>query len=177
MEITLRYVSPGDLVVDATCGTGGDTAALAEAVGEHGRVIGFDIQQSAIDQTEGRLRELGLRNHELHQDPFEFMGDYVRDGSAAAVVFNLGYLPGGNHAVTTVAETTITGLEAALKVIQQGGVVTVVLYDGHDEGKIEKQAVLDWASELDAKIYHAAYVSFVNQANHPPEILWITKKK
>ena len=176
MEITLRYVKPGDLVVDATCGTGNDTAALAEAVGEKGRVIGFDIQKQAIDQTASRLQELGLGNCELHLDSFVNMGAYVSDGSAAAVVFNLGYLPGGDHSVTTVAETTIAGLEEALKVICPGGIITVVLYDGHEEGRPEKQAVLEWAHALDPKRYHAAYVSFVNQANHPPEILWITKK-
>jgi hypothetical protein len=107
---------------------------------------------------------------------FESMSSHIPEGSAAAVVFNLGYLPGGDHSVTTTAETTIRGLEAALRTVKTGGIVTVVLYDGHDAGKEEKKSVIDWAEALDSKKYHVAYVSLINQKNSPPEILWITKK-
>lgn len=41
-------VSPGDTVVDATCGNGHDTLALARLVGPHGCVIALDIQVSAV---------------------------------------------------------------------------------------------------------------------------------
>ena len=37
-------LSPGDTVVDATCGNGHDTLALARLVGPHGCVIAMDIQ-------------------------------------------------------------------------------------------------------------------------------------
>lgn len=41
-------VSPGDTVVDATCGNGHDTLALARLVGPHGCIIAIDIQVSAV---------------------------------------------------------------------------------------------------------------------------------
>ena len=176
MAVTRTYIRPGDTVVDATCGTGQDTVALAEAVGPEGRIYGFDIQKKALILTEAKLHAHGFRNVELIMKSFEEMAEHLAPGSAAAVMFNLGYLPGGDHSITTKADTTLKGLEAALRVIRTGGVVTVVLYDGHEEGAAEKEQVLSWAKALDPHKYHAAYVNFVNQPNCPPEILWITKK-
>ena len=40
----------------------------------------------------------------------------------------------------------------------------------------EKDALMQMAETLDPKVYHAAYVNFINQKNTPPEILLITKK-
>ena len=176
MTITLQYVKRGDTVVDATCGTGQDTVSLAKAVGDEGTVYAFDIQQDAIDQTERRLKDCGLGNVRLIKDSFVRMAEYVSGESVSAMVFNLGYLPGGDHSITTMAEDTLKGLEAATGLIKAGGIITVVLYDGHQEGQHEKEAVLKWAEALDASKYHVAYVSMKNQKNNPPEILWITKK-
>lgn len=176
MSVTLSYIDKGDTVVDATCGTGQDTVSLAKAVGAGGCVYAFDIQEAAIGRTAKRLDEEGLRNVQLIHGSFITMGSYLTESSAAAVVFNLGYLPGGDHSITTTAEETLEGLECALRTIRPGGILTVVMYDGHDAGREEKQRVLEWAEALDPKQYHAAYVDMLNQQNHPPEILWITKK-
>ena len=176
MAITLEFVRRGDTVVDATCGTGQDTVSLAEAAGDEGVVYAFDIQQDAIDRTGQRLNDSGLSNVKFVKGSFTEMGEYVSEESAASVVFNLGYLPGGNHRITTMAVDTLNGLEVATRVVKTGGIITVVLYDGHEEGKREKTAVLKWAKELDASRYHVAYVSMPNQKNNPPEILWIMKK-
>lgn len=185
MQITLAYVSRGDTVVDATCGTGHDTAVLASSAGSEGIVYAFDIQKAAIEQTAERLDELGIAYScgsqasgvVLINGSFTDMGSYVRESSVSAVVFNLGYLPGGDHNITTKADATLQGLETAVRMVKPGGIVTVVLYDGHEEGKKEKAAVLKWAEELDPGKYHAAYVSLINQKNAPPEILWVTRKK
>lgn len=58
---TLRkVVRPGDYVIDATCGNGHDTLLLAELVGINGHVLGFDIQQMAVDATKARLENAGV---------------------------------------------------------------------------------------------------------------------
>ena len=176
MSVTLTYIKPGDTVIDATCGTGQDTVVLARAVGNEGSVYAFDIQKSAHLLTEARLKSHGFTNVHLVMKSFVSMSDHIPERSASAVVFNLGYLPGGDHTITTKADTTMEGLEAALKTVKPGGIVTVVMYDGHEEGAEEKKAVLEWAETLDQSRYHVAYVSLLNQKNHPPEILWITKK-
>jgi ubiquinone/menaquinone biosynthesis C-methylase UbiE len=177
MHITLAYIRQGDTVIDATCGTGQDTVKLARAVGETGRVYAFDIQQAAVDQTRARIDEEGLTNVQLVHDSFASMGSHVPWNSASAVVFNLGYLPGGDHSVTTTADETLAGLQESLKIIKPGGIVTVVFYSGHEEGAREKKQLLSWADGLDSGVYHAAYTSFINQKKDPPEIMWITKKK
>ncbi|MBR1985758.1 MAG: methyltransferase domain-containing protein [Mogibacterium sp.] len=176
MSVTLTYINPGDTVVDATCGTGQDTVVLARAVGSAGSVYAFDIQKNAHLLTEARLKSHGFTNVHLVMQSFVSMSEHIPERSAAAVVFNLGYLPGGDHSITTTADTTLKGLECALKTIRPGGIVTVVMYDGHNEGAEEKAAVLEWAEALDQSRYHVAYVSLLNQKNHPPEILWITRK-
>lgn len=176
MSVTLTYVSRGDTVVDATCGTGQDTVVLARAVGSEGNVYAFDIQKTAHLMTEARLKSHGFTNVHLIRQSFVSMSDHIPEKRASAVVFNLGYLPGGDHSITTTADTTLQGLETALRTVKPGGIVTVVMYDGHEEGAEEKQAVLEWAEALDQSSYHVAYVSLLNQKNHPPEILWITRK-
>ena len=176
MSVTLAYIKPGDTVVDATCGTGQDTVVLARAVGDEGSVYAFDIQKTAHLLTEARLKSHGITNVHPVMQSFVSMSEHIPERSASAVVFNLGYLPGGDHSVTTMAETTLEGLECALRTIRVGGIVTVVMYDGHSEGAEEKAAVLKWAEALDQRKYHVAYVSLLNQKNDPPEILWITKK-
>ena len=177
MSVTLSYIDKGDTVIDATCGAGRDTVALAKAAGSDGRVYAFDIQEEAIRRTKDRLRENGLSNVCVQKESFTSMNDFVPEGSASAAVFNLGYLPGGDHSITTTADETIEGLECALRALRPGGVLTIVMYDGHDEGRAEKQRIMEWAEALDPKQYHAAYVNMLNQRNHPPEILWVTKKK
>lgn len=177
MHVTLAYIRRGDTVIDATCGAGRDTVTLARAAGETGKVYAFDIQQAAIERTKEHLDEEGLGNVQLVHDSFVTMGSYVPESTAAAAVFNLGYLPGGDHSITTTAEETLAGLREALKAIRPGGIVTVVLYSGHEEGADEKRQVLSWAESLDPGMYHAAYTSFTNQKNDPPEVIWITKKK
>ena len=62
MSVTLSYIDKGDTVIDATCGTGKDTLALAKAAGRDGCVYAFDIQEEAIRRTKDRLRENGLSN-------------------------------------------------------------------------------------------------------------------
>ena len=186
MSVTLTYIRPGDTVVDATCGTGQDTVVLARAVGPAGKVYAFDIQKKALILTEAHLRKHGVGterldsggrgNVRLIMQSFAEMSAHVPERSASAVVFNLGYLPGGDHAITTTASATLAGLGAALRTVKPGGIVTVVLYDGHEEGRAEKQRVLDWAASLDPSGFHVAYVNLLNQPNNPPEILWITRK-
>lgn len=176
MNITLAYISPGDIAIDATCGAGHDTLALASAVGKEGRVYAFDIQDAAISLTGKRVRSQGFGNVTLITGSFVSMGSYVPSDTASAVVFNLGYLPGGDHSITTEAETTVKGLDIALRTIRPGGIITVVLYDGHPEGSKEKKLVLEWAESLDPGMYHSVFTNMLNQKNDPPEILWVTKK-
>ena len=93
------------------------------------------------------------------------------------IVFNLGYLPGGDKERATQAETTLASLQAALDKLTVGGLLSVTMYWGHEVGKAERAAVLHWAAALDRSTYHCVHTDMCNQPNCPPEILFVTRKK
>ena len=107
----------GDRAVDATAGNGWDTLFLARLVGPDGRVYAFDIQQAALDETAALLRKNKLLERvDLIHAGHEAMASYVKE-PVAAVMFNLGYLPGGDHSIVTRPESTLRGLAAALQLL------------------------------------------------------------
>ena len=92
------------------------------------------------------------------------------------IVFNLGYLPGGDKERATQAETTLASLQAALDKLTVGGLLSVTMYWGHEAGKTERAAVLRWAAALDRSTYHCVHTDMCNQPNCPPEILLLPAK-
>ena len=170
-----RALCPGDTAVDATVGNGGDTQLLCELVGETGRVIGFDVQQEALERTAQRLEQAGLRERaQLLLCGHENMRAHVRT-APQAVVFNLGWLPGAAHAVTTRMETTLAAVSAAAELIAPGGLVTVCVYPGHEEGERELAALLGWAAGLDPRCYNALHHRFLCAPPRTPQLIVIQK--
>ncbi len=180
MFIVSGYISPGDVLVDATCGNGHDTLKLLKH--EPSALYAFDIQQQAIDSTENLLISNGFAGRladgtvKLIRDSHENMDSYIA-APVKAVVFNLGYLPGGTKSVVTESGSTAAAVRKALNLLQKDGIVCITMYSGHSGGSEEKAALLSMAGELDSGIYHTAYISITNQKNHPPEILLITRKR
>lgn len=146
-------LQPGDTVVDATLGNGHDYEFLRNQVGPTGTVYGIDLQPEALDSTRGRLGltpdterpALILGSH--HDLPALLPDD--THGHITAILFNLGYLPGGDKTIITRAETTLPALQSALGLLRPGGVLSVVLYPGHPGGEIEAKEVVFWAQILE----------------------------
>ncbi|MBQ4505312.1 MAG: class I SAM-dependent methyltransferase, partial [Firmicutes bacterium] len=140
MEIVSRYVTAGDTVIDGTMGNGHDTLALAKLVGPEGRVIAFDVQPLALENTrallESEREEIGGTDVRLILDSNANLRKYVDGGhgrepeAVAAVLFNLGYLPGGDKSVTTTKEETLKAISEAVDLVKPGGLVCAVLYSG-----------------------------------------------
>lgn len=61
------------------------------------------------------------------------------------IVFNLGYLPGGDKGITTHTESTLCALREALKLLRVDGLLCVTIYWGHPSGREEREAILTWA--------------------------------
>lgn len=144
-------LQPGDVAVDATAGNGHDTLFLASCVGPEGHVYAFDIQQDALDRTAERLKRNGLTNVSLIRTDHAHLTRHVpaeHHGRLAAVVFNLGYLPGGDKSITTRTESTLTAIDAALAFLAPTGIVTVLAYPGHAEGRAESVALIDHLQRL-----------------------------
>lgn len=167
----------GAKAIDATMGNGHDTCWLCELAGEEGRVYAFDIQPEAVERTRERLCEAGLGERaKLFCAGHERMAEFVNE-PVDAIVFNLGWLPGTEHGVTTHMETTLAAVNAALELLKEDALMTVCIYPGHDEGKRELNALMDWASNLDDRRFDVLLKTYLNQPNDPPRMLAIRKKK
>ena len=175
--LAARLVHPR-LCVDATCGNGGDTAFLCRLTAPEGRVLGFDIQPEAIASTRARLEQAGVPagQYALHCDSHAHLLQYVQPGTADAVMFNFGWLPGADHAVFSTVDSSIPALEAALQAVRPGGVVSAILYSGAVIGTDEKQAVLAWLRALPLKDFTVLVCDFANWAETAPLPCFILKK-
>jgi predicted methyltransferase len=162
---------PGDVAVDATVGNGHDTALLARLVGPAGRVYGFDVQAAALEAAGRRLAAAGLAGQvTLFPMGHERLAEALpveQHGRVAGVVFNLGYLPGGDEGLVTRPETTLAALAACRELLAPGGVVAVVCYAGHPGGAAETAAVDGFCRELPFAGWRAARYELVNKQGAP----------
>ena len=174
-EVLEKAVRAGDTVIDATMGTGHDTLMLCEAVGSEGRVYAFDIQKDAVQKTGELLRSHGMIDRaSLFNTGHEHMKEYVK-GPVNAAVFNLGWLPGGDHSVTTRWETTFRAVRAALDLLLPGGILVVCAYPGHEEGERERQKLAGFLSTLDNREYNVLRQQFLNANAGAPECFVVQK--
>lgn len=171
-------VRKGAFVVDATAGNGYDTLHLARLTAPGGNVLAFDIQPSALDATRKRCAdcdsriETVLRCHSAMQDR-NFRDQWP--ARPAAVVFNLGYLPGGDKTLITSAETTLAALGGALEWLAPDGIITIVCYPGHTGGELETSAVERWAASLASETHTVCRFSIPNTRRPAPLALLVGK--
>jgi len=175
-ELAHRFVRDalreGDLAIDATAGNGHDTLMLAERVGESGRVLAFDIQPAAIESARMRIKDAGFENRvEYHLTSHAMMAEHAAPSSVAVIMFNLGYLPGGDHALTTDTSETLRALEAAAVCLKPGGLLTVVCYPGHAKGALEAAAVEDWLQARSGDDWRVAKYAMLGTREPAPFLL------
>ncbi|MDX1359363.1 MAG: class I SAM-dependent methyltransferase [Clostridia bacterium] len=169
-----KSINTGDTVIDATCGMGRDTLFLANLVGSKGRVYAFDIQKDAVSATEKLLKASGIDNATILCESHSKMKQHVQPG-VSCVMFNLGYLPGGDHSVQTNGNTTLAALLQAMDILKTKGIITIVIYQGGDTGFAERDQVLDFCRTIDQDKFTVSQTSFINQKNHPPIFICIEK--
>ncbi len=175
-EVLQQVIRPGDTVVDATLGNGHDTCMLAQLVGKGGQVIGFDIQPEAVASARKHLLEANLLDRcQLHVVGHEHMAEYV-SAPVRTVTFNLGWLPGGNKAITTLWETTRQAVEAALSLLLPWGVCTICAYPGHAAGDEERKALVAFLSALRPQEFNVLHQRFLNAGAGAPECFVIQKQ-
>jgi predicted methyltransferase len=173
-RLLTESVNPGDIVVDATAGNGSDTQFLAEHVGQHGHVYAFDIQQAALDSTAKRLGELTSRVS-LILDSHENVDQYVTDEIGGAM-FNLGYLPHGEDlSIVTKPDSTIKALHKILNMLKVGGIISIAVYDGHEGGFNERDALLSYVQALHQAAFQVIKYEQLNRQNNAPFLIAIQK--
>lgn len=176
-ELIGPALGPGAVAIDATMGNGQDTLWLCRSVGETGRVYAFDVQKEAVERTRERLKSAGMLDRAtLLCLGHEHMAEAVRE-PVDAVMFNLGWLPGAEHIVTTRAETTLLAANAALTLLKPDGLMTICVYPGHAEGARELETLLQWAMKLDSKRFDAMTRGYLNQPNDPPQLIAVKRKR
>ncbi len=178
-QLLAELLQPGDIAIDATVGNGHDTLFLATRVGVSGKVYGFDIQQQALDSTWQRLEQAGEGGQvSLYHAGHETMGFVLPEaiaGKVKAVMFNLGYLPGGDKRRTTGASTTLGALQAALSLLAPGGVISLLAYTGHPGGREEAELLKAWATSLPQGIFTVSMAVPESERGNAPE--WIVIRR
>ncbi|HIT90896.1 MAG TPA: methyltransferase domain-containing protein [Candidatus Merdenecus merdavium] len=172
-----EHTKEGDICVDATAGKGFDTLFLCQQVSSSGRVYGFDIQKKALEITRQRLANHGVEGiATLILDSHSSMGAYVEPESVSCIMFNFGYLPGGDHNISTTLSTSIEEIKAGLTSLKKGGLMTLCIYSGGDTGYEEKEGILSFISQLDEKQFLVILSQYYNRPNDPPIPVLIFKK-
>ena len=176
-RIIAEHVMPGSLCIDATAGRGKDTLFLAGLAGHGGHVIAMDIQEDAVRQTRELIASGGYSDCvDVYLDGHENMARYASPESADCIVFNFGWLPGGDHNIFTRKETSIAAMTAGLEILKPGGLMSLTVYCGRNNGYEERDAILDYLRHLDDQKYMCIVMDFINRINDPPFPVVILKE-
>ena len=167
-NIIKEYCIEKLVAVDATLGNGYDTDFLSD---NFLRVYSMDIQKKLIDAYMKKEKE----NVTLICDSHEFIDKYVKE-NINCVMYNLGYCPGEDKEITTRAQSTLISIKKALSLLKSGGIITIAIYVGHDEGKNEKSVILDYLRTLPKDTYGVMLHEYINRSNISPKLAVIEKK-
>jgi ubiquinone/menaquinone biosynthesis C-methylase UbiE len=157
-----QIVQPGDTLIDATVGNGHDTLFLSQLLRGKGSVIGYDIQSQALEQTKQRLGSLAenLVKLKLHSHT------QFEEQNVKLIVYNLGYLPGGDKTVTTQCETTLQSIQDGMRrIVPQGG-ISITCYPGHEEGAREEVVLLDFLKGVSQREWKICYHQWIRARSH-----------
>lgn len=168
-SIILQYGCNFICAVDCTLGNGHDTDFLAD---HFHRVYAFDIQKLSTENYLKKSKENTVVINDSHDKILQYIHEPVD-----CFIYNLGFLPGGDKSITTEAETTLKSINAALEVLSPGGIVAISIYCGHEKGKIEREVLLNFSSNLDKHEYGVMLHSFLNRSKDAPTLLIIEKNK
>lgn len=135
---------PKKMAVDATCGNGHDTEFLYKLGFK--KVLGFDVQESAINSTRQRLGNNDSVT--LIKDSHANLADYI-DVKIDCLMFNFGYLPSADKEITTQSASSLLALQAGLELLSDDGLMSLMCYPGHPSGAQETEAIRKWFATLD----------------------------
>ncbi|HAG45094.1 MAG TPA: rRNA methylase [Clostridium sp.] len=166
--IIRNYSIDHDVAIDGTLGNGYDTDFLSSFFN---KVYSFDVQDIAIEKYSDKKK----KNVILIKDCHSKLKEYVKE-SVDVVMYNLGFLPGGDKSITTEVSTTLTSIESSVEILKSGGIITIAIYIGHEEGEKEKNEILKYVSSLPKDKYGAMLHKVLNRSEKAPQLIVIEKK-
>ncbi len=166
--IIKEFLENKDVAIDATLGNGYDTDFLSENFKE---VYSFEIQKCACENYVKRKN----KNVNVINESHDLLKKYVST-NVDCIMYNLGFLPGGNKEVTTKHETSLKSIKEGIELLRSGGIITICLYRGHDEGKEEERIIMPYIKSLSKAQFGVMYHSFLNRSKDAPILIAIEKK-
>lgn len=162
------FVEEKEIAVDATLGNGYDTDFLAK---NFKKVYSFDIQKCACDNYKEKQKD----NVKLINDSHHLLKNYVNE-NINCIMYNLGFLPGGDKTITTNHETSLESIKSGLDLLSCGGIMTICIYRGHEEGKKEEEMILEYVKQLPKNKFGVMNHEVLNRSDSAPILLVIEKK-
>jgi len=172
-DLWTKVLASGGWAIDATCGNGHDTLFLSKHIQDGCGLIGLDLQIGAIQSTQTRLEQNEAPMESIHlfcQSHAEFPS-IAFEHPIQLIVYNLGYLPGGDKSLTTLKSSTEASVLQGLNLLAPGGVMSLTCYPGHPEGLKEEEALLELARGLSPETWSVTFHQWKNRTSSPSLLL------
>lgn len=176
-QFMASHVQEGALCIDGTAGRGRDTLFLSNLVGPSGKVHAFDIQEEAVTSTKKLLEQHNVTWADVHLENHCHIDRYFTPDTIDAIMFNFGWLPGGNHHVFSHGDTSVQAIEKGLTLLKPGGVMSLCIYYGRESGYEERDTLLTYLKTIDQKRFSVLLGNFINRTNEPPMVVFIFKDR
>lgn len=163
-----NFLENKSVAIDGTLGNGFDTDFLSD---NFEKVYSFEIQKESCE----KYKERNKKNVEIINDSHHLFNNYVK-GSVDCIMYNLGFLPGGDKGITTMHTTSLESIQCGLDLLNSGGIMTICIYKGHDEGQIEESCILKYLSNLTKSKYGVMSHNYLNRSETAPLLVVIEKK-
>lgn len=162
------YVKEKKVAIDGTLGNGFDTDFLAN---NFETVYAFDIQKIACDKYNEKKQENVIVINDSHHKFLEYINTKVN-----CIVYNLGFLPGGDKSITTNYDSSIESIKIGLDILESSGLMLIASYRGHEEGMNEYVYISEYLSKLSKNRYAVMKHEIINRSNKSPVLFVIEKK-
>lgn len=167
-HIIENFLENKDVAIDATLGNGYDTDFLSK---KFKTIYSFDIQEEACDSYRAKLKE----NVNIINDSHHLFEKYI-NVKVDCIMYNLGFLPGGDKNITTMHETSLKSIKDGLDILNSSGIMTICIYKGHYEGKKEETCILEYLKTLPKNKYGVMTHAYLNRDMRSPMLVVIEKK-
>lgn len=162
------FIKDKNIAIDCTLGNGFDTDFLAE---NFKSIFAFDIQKTACD----KYIEKQIVNVEIINDSHDKLNSYI-DTKVNCIVYNLGFLPGGDKSITTNYNSSLSSIKMGLELLESEGFMFIASYRGHSEGLNEFIFIKEYLNTLPKNKYAVMRHEVINRSNTSPVLFVIEKK-
>ena len=163
-----NFILDKNIAIDATLGNGFDTDFLSNLFD---KVYAFDIQEEACKNYIENKKD----NVIVINDSHHLFKNYIFE-EVSCIMYNLGFLPGGDKSITTLHKTSLESVKEGLDLLKSGGIMTICIYRGHYEGKIEESCILDYLKTLPKNQFGVMVQSYLNRQEISPLLVVVEKK-